>query len=60
MFWPSTGKEKIHLGGYNLLEENWKTMIKATGNWEQAVAQLKPLKQIPVSATVGTGCQRCE
>jgi len=32
MLWPSTGKGKIYLGGYNLLEENWKPMIKATGN----------------------------
>lgn len=49
MLWPSTGKGKIHLGGYNLLKESWKPVIKATGNGEQAVAPLKSLKQIPVS-----------
>ena len=49
MLWPSTGKGKIHLGGYNLLQESWKPVIKETGNREQAVAQLKPLQEIPVS-----------
>lgn len=31
MLWPGTGKGKIHLGGYNLVEESWKPMIEATG-----------------------------
>lgn len=31
MLWPSTGKGKIHLGGYNLVVETWKHMIEATG-----------------------------
>lgn len=62
MLWPSTGKGEIHLGGYNLLWEIWKPVIKATVNWEQAVAQLKPLKEIPafVYYTVGTRHQGCK
>lgn len=47
MLWPSTGKRKIHLGGYNLLEESLETHDQSNRKLRTSRGPVKTIETNP-------------